>query len=141
MIRGQEIKFYVSKVETGIGTKLFVDSNFEKDYAGISLPSKVINQEIISKIMEHMIWKFERIMSKLNNSEMLFDSKFFFNHEYSLEGKIVYFPSKDKKKRYFHETRLGFKDLIDREEIYLFFLAVSQIHLEEQGDNIPSLNL
>lgn len=141
MAREKEIKFYVSKIETSTKTTLFVDSNFEKDYHGIILPSKIIDQRIIQAIKNYMVCKFERIMEKLNNSEILFDLKFVFNNEYLLEGKAVYFHSEDKKKRYFHEARLGFKSPIEREEIRLFFLMVSQIHLDEQGNDIPPINL
>lgn len=135
----KEIKFYVSKIETLTKTTLFVDSNFGKDYHGLILPSKVINQSIIRTLKNYMVCKFENIMENLSNSEMLFNLKFVFNYEYLLEGKAVYFPSKDKKKRYFHEARLGFKIPIEREEIRLFFLMISKIHLDEEGNDIPPI--
>lgn len=142
MAREQEIKFYVSKIETLTKTTLFVDSNFEKDYHGLILPSKVIDQRIIRVILKsYMVCKFTNIMGKLNNSEMVFSLKFVFNNEYLLEGEAVYFHSEDKKKRYFHEARLGFKSPIEREEIRLFFLMISKIHLDEEGNDIPALNL
>ncbi len=135
----QEVRIYVSKIETETCEILVVSSNLSKKHfrpGGMQIPPKMQDEKFVEKIKDYMTQFFKSLISNLDDQSVKFNVQYFFNKEYSAEGQLLYHHGDnghDKSTRYFHRMYwVDFKKPLTPKEIELFIKALRQIPILEK---------